>query len=44
LKERAITIADQVKKAVSHWGEVATKYGISKTNQELKAPAFHGIQ
>lgn len=39
-KARALSIIDQVKAAVSQWRKVATKYGISKSNQELKAVAF----
>jgi hypothetical protein len=30
----------QVIKAVKPWKKVASKYGISKAQQELKAPAF----
>ncbi|MEA3446969.1 MAG: HipA domain-containing protein [Bacteroidota bacterium] len=39
-KARALSIIDEVKAAVSQWREVETKYGISKSNQELKAVAF----
>ncbi|MEQ9298992.1 MAG: HipA domain-containing protein [Cyclobacteriaceae bacterium] len=42
-KEEAMAIVAQVKDAVSHWREVATKYGISKSSQEIKAPAFRGV-
>lgn len=43
-KVEAMAIIGQVKSAVSKWRELATRYGISKTNQELKAPAFQAIE
>lgn len=39
-EKRAIEIVEEVKSAVINWREVATKYGISRTEQELKALAF----
>ena len=41
LKEnRAAEILEDVKSAVRSWRSVATKYGISRSEQELKAIAF----
>lgn len=37
---RASTIIEEVKNAVRQWPELANKYGISRVEQELKAPAF----
>jgi serine/threonine-protein kinase HipA len=39
-RTEATEIMERVKKAVGKWRQVATKYGISKTNQEVKASAF----
>lgn len=39
-KDRAIEIIEEVKSAVLNWRNVATKYGISKAEQELKRMAF----
>ena len=39
-KEDAMNIVRQVKTAVSRWPAIAKSYGISKTHQEIKAPAF----
>lgn len=39
-KERSTAIIEEVKTAVSKWKDVATKYGISRSEQELKAMAF----
>ncbi len=39
-EKEALKIIKVIKENVGNWREVATKYGISKTNQELKAPAF----
>jgi serine/threonine-protein kinase HipA len=39
-ESEALKIIDGVKRAVSGWRKVASKYGISKSNQEIKAPAF----
>lgn len=39
-EERATEIMEEVKVAVSSWTEVATKYGISRREQELKSMAF----
>ncbi len=38
--DRANEIADEVKTAVRNWEKVATKYGISRGEQELKSLAF----
>jgi serine/threonine-protein kinase HipA len=43
-QEQASDIVTHVKKAVSQWQEVATRHGISKASQTLKAPAFHAIK
>lgn len=39
-EERAAIIITEVKTAVRGWRELAKKYGISRNEQELKAPAF----
>ena len=39
-KERAAEIIDEVKVAVRGWKEIATTYGISRSEQELKSIAF----
>ena len=39
-EERASEIIEEVKSAVRNWRDIATKYGISRANQELKAIAF----
>ena len=39
-KEKALQIIDQVKTAVRRWPKLAKKYGISRSEQELKARAF----
>ncbi|CAG5083101.1 type II toxin-antitoxin system HipA family toxin [Parvicella tangerina] len=39
-KNQAIEIIEGVKSAVRNWRNVATKYGISKAEQELKSMAF----
>jgi len=39
-ESRAKQIVEQVKNSVQNWRKIASKYGISKTNQELKARAF----
>jgi serine/threonine-protein kinase HipA len=39
-QNRALEIVDEVKSAVRSWRDVAKKYNISKTEQELKARAF----
>ena len=39
-ENRANEIIDEVIHAVSSWKEIATKYGISRVEQELKAIAF----
>ena len=39
-EKRATEIKEEVIRAVSHWREVATKYGLSRAEQELKAIAF----
>ncbi|MFT5250511.1 MAG: serine/threonine-protein kinase HipA [bacterium] len=39
-EKRATEIVDEVLNAISSWKEVATKYGISRVEQELKAIAF----
>jgi len=39
-ESRARGIMEEVTKAVRQWPEVANKYGISRAEQELKAPAF----
>jgi len=45
LKEgRANNIIEEVKIAVRNWREVATKYGMSKAEQELKSRAFQQVE
>jgi serine/threonine-protein kinase HipA len=39
-KKRATEIIEEVRIAVDNWKDVATKYGLSRTDQELKALAF----
>jgi serine/threonine-protein kinase HipA len=39
-EKRALEIINEVQSAVQNWRKVATKYGISKSEQELKAMAF----
>lgn len=39
-EERALEIIEEVKSAVRNWRNVATKYGISNAEQELKSMAF----
>lgn len=39
-EERAGEIIEEVKAAVRNWRDIADKYGISRTEQELKALAF----
>lgn len=39
-KAKATKIKNQVLNAVSHWQKVATKYGLSRAEQELKSRAF----
>ena len=39
-EDRAIEIIEEVKAAVKDWQSVATKYGISRAEQELKSMAF----
>ena len=39
-EKRAAEIIEEVLNVVAGWKEVATKYGISRTEQELKAIAF----
>jgi serine/threonine-protein kinase HipA len=39
-EDRAEEIISEIKSAVCTWKEVATKYGITRAEQELKAPAF----
>jgi serine/threonine-protein kinase HipA len=41
---KANEIIENVKGTVGNWREVATKNGISKTNQELKATAFQVVE
>jgi len=43
-EKEALEIINSVKGSVSAWREVATKYGISKVNQELKALAFRNVE
>lgn len=38
--ENANQIIQEVKTAVNQWSEIASKYGLSRSEQELKAPAF----
>jgi serine/threonine-protein kinase HipA len=45
LKEsRAKEIIEEVKNAVSNWREIASKYNISNSEQELKSRAFRNIE
>ena len=39
-KDRAKKIIAEVKSAVRNWSIIATKYGISKSDQDIKAIAF----
>ncbi|MBS2210721.1 HipA domain-containing protein [Carboxylicivirga mesophila] len=39
-EQHALVIIDEVKNAVSKWRKVADKYGLSRTEQEVKAMAF----
>lgn len=39
-REKAEQIINEVKKSVQNWRTIAAKYGISKTEQELKGNAF----
>lgn len=39
-EDRAVAIMEDVKKAVRNWRNVATRYGISNAEQELKSTAF----
>lgn len=41
---RALEIIEHVKAVVGKWRKVATKYGISKLDQEIKAPAFNVVR
>ncbi|MEQ8416034.1 MAG: HipA domain-containing protein [Imperialibacter sp.] len=41
---RALEIMKHVRSVVGKWREVATKYGISKSSQELKAEAFQVVE
>ena len=43
-QDRAIEIIEEVKSAVRNWKSIATKYGISRGEQELKALAFKNAQ
>jgi len=43
-KEKSIAIMDEVKTAVKSWRTIATKYGISRVEQEIKALAFSVIE
>ncbi|MGF1635604.1 MAG: type II toxin-antitoxin system HipA family toxin [Cyclobacteriaceae bacterium] len=43
-KSKAFAIMETVKGAVSKWRDIATKYGISKSNQEMKATAFRVVE
>lgn len=42
-KERAIVVMNEVRTAVRTWKEVATKYGLSRAEQELKSLAFKNV-
>ncbi len=42
-KERATVIMNEVRTAVRTWKEVATKYGLSRAEQELKSLAFKNV-
>lgn len=39
-ESQATGTLNKIKDVVKHWREVASKYGISKNSQEIKAPAF----
>ena len=41
-KTKALEILDEVKIAVSQWQNIATKYGISRAEQEMMKVAFRG--
>ncbi|MDX2362057.1 MAG: HipA domain-containing protein [Crocinitomicaceae bacterium] len=43
-EERANEIIEEVKSSVKNWKDVATKYGISRAEQELKALAFSRVE
>lgn len=43
-EDRAIKILEEIKIAVQNWKIIATKYGISKSEQELKHMAFYRAQ
>lgn len=43
-KQKAEEIINKVKKSVQSWKDIATKYGISKTEQELKSNAFRIVE
>ncbi len=43
-EEKSIAIMDEVKTAVKSWRTIATKYGISRVEQEIKALAFSVIE
>lgn len=38
--DQAVKIINEVKKSVSNWRNIAKKYGVSKSEQDLKARAF----
>ena len=38
--KRAIEIVNEVKTSVRNWRKIATKFGLSRAEQELKALAF----
>lgn len=40
-ESRATEILQSIKQHVSNWNKVATKYNISRSEQDLVAPAFH---
>jgi len=42
-KDRATEIINEVKTAVRTWKDIATKYGLSRAEQELKARAFKNV-
>jgi serine/threonine-protein kinase HipA len=39
-EEKSIAIMDEVKAAVKSWRTIATKYGISRVEKEIKSLAF----
>lgn len=43
-EKRAKEIIEEVLNAVAGWRDLATKYGISRVEQELKAMAFKGVK